>query len=182
MNATLKSTETPPSCGTNRSAKARDAEQALPDTWVNPGDGSVMRLIPAGEFLMGSTPEEIELVPAVDPNGSCLGLQHETPQCRPVVPAFYLGLFTVTNLQFARFLSESRPSKEQLQLWIPQAAHILNPGGNDNFQVEKGYENHPAIHVSWFGADAYCRWAGLRLPTEVEWEKAARGSDGRLFP
>jgi len=183
MNTTLEIIEPLPHSLPIQKAKAVGAQRSLPDTWVNPSDGSVLRLVPAGEFIMGSTPEQIEHALAMDANASRQNLEHETPQCRPWVPAFYLGLFTVTNRQFARFLTESGASREQMRFWMPKAEHVFFPAkGKDAFQVKGGYEDHPAIHVSWYGAEAYCHWAGLRLPTEVEWEKAARGGDGRLYP
>ena len=65
---------------------------ALPKIWTNPRDGSVMRLVPAGKFMMGSRPQQVEAAIAMDKDGPQFALQHETPQCRLFAPDFYIGV------------------------------------------------------------------------------------------
>jgi formylglycine-generating enzyme required for sulfatase activity len=150
---------------------------------VNGRDGTLLRLVPAGTFLMGSTSEEVELAKAMDRDGQLFALNDEKPQFCPFVSAFYLGVYAVTNEQFAQFLTSTRPALDRFRLWLPASEHIRSPADrNSRYEVDSGYEKHPAIHLSWLGAEAYCNWAGLRLPSELEWEKAARGTDGRIFP
>ena len=129
-------------------------------------DGMV--LIPAGEFQMGSNN----------------GLHNERPVHTVYVDAFYMDKYEVTNAKYAAFLNAKGKHTEAGRAWFDidsRYAQIYLVGGA--YRVEAGYEDHPVVEVSWYGAMAYSKWAGKRLPTEAEWEKAARGGLlGKVYP
>lgn len=138
---------------------------------VSPVDGMIMVYVPAGGFLMGSTSED----PLADDD--------EKPQRRVFLDAFWIDQTEVTNEMYAAFLNDQGNKFEGGDTWLDAddpAVRLKHVDGN--WQSEVGYEDHPVIEVNWFGARAYCEWAGRRLPTEAEWEKAARGTDGRTYP
>jgi iron(II)-dependent oxidoreductase len=123
--------------------------------------------IPSGPFTMGSD----------------IGPADERPAHRVELPPFSIDRTPVTNEQFAVFMNAAGPANsggERLFDVDDGDARIHQRGGK--WVADPGFENHPVVEVSWFGARDYCAWAGKRLPTEAEWEKAARGTDSRKYP
>ena len=134
----------------------------------------VLAPIPPGSFAMGSAEGE--------------GLPSERPQRRVNLSSYEIGLVPVTVVEFARFVGDGYRDRE---LWSDagwswrEEHHIERPRfwGEKEWE-EKGFlgPNQPVVGVSWYEAEAYCRFTDRRLPTEAEWERAARGDDGRTYP
>jgi iron(II)-dependent oxidoreductase len=136
---------------------------ALPDRVRADG----LMLVAAGAFWMGR-------------DG---GPPDEQPAHRVFVRDFWMDRHKVTNAEFAAFLEARGPTAAggERRFDADDAdARIHRAGGR--WVADAGYEHHPAVEVSWFGARDYCAWKGRRLPTEAEWEKAARGDDRRPYP
>jgi len=130
-----------------------------------------MVYIPAGEFLMGSTEHDT------------YANSDEFPQHNVYLDAYWIDQIEVSNAMFAKFLNREGNREEWGDTWLNIASEDVEIEKNHGEWLPKsGYEDHPVVEITWFGAQAYCLWAGRRLPTEAEWEKAAHGEDGRIYP
>jgi formylglycine-generating enzyme required for sulfatase activity/3',5'-cyclic AMP phosphodiesterase CpdA len=147
--------------------------ETVPAVIKHEKDDSEMVLVPAGKFLYGSREDDK------------LADSDEKPQRTIHLPDFYIDVYPVTNRQYCRFLNEMKPSDKNLDKWIylkgkfeNEKCRILQKG--NGYDIETDYENYPVIYMTWHGAKAYADWAGKRLPTEQEWEKAANSRESGI--
>lgn len=157
-------------------------------------DGMKMVYVSAGSFEMGSSDKDLD-----DAMEECRKFSNnekdcqrhmykEQPSHKVTLDAYWIDKTEVTNAQFCKFLNDKGNQIEEGINWFEPGAGSRGviygyiEKVNEKFIPKAGYENYPVIEVSWYGANAYCQWVGGRLPTEAEWEYAARGPNNFVYP
>ncbi|MCU0486126.1 MAG: SUMF1/EgtB/PvdO family nonheme iron enzyme [Anaerolineales bacterium] len=138
---------------------------------INGQDGAILIEVPAGEFWMGLTEIQANVLSGLCP--SCdAAIQSAMPVRQVVVSGFWIYQTEVTNAMYRRCEIDEACS--------PPGS--LGSAAQNKYYRNLDFNHYPVLQVTWEDAEAYCRWAGGRLPYEAEWEKAARGGEARLFP
>jgi formylglycine-generating enzyme required for sulfatase activity len=172
---TVTDTEVDSNLGPVTAYQVTEAHVTLTGVWIRE-----LIYIPAGEFLMGSDPD-------LDPQAYEL----EMPQHLHPTGEYYIGKYEISCAEIAGFVADSGYSDPQY--WSPEgwdfitSQGISKPGAWNEWPeitTTNGVEfpDFAVSHMNWWEVEAFCNWAGGRLPSEAEWEKAARGTDGRIFP
>lgn len=129
-------------------------------TRIRQADGAIEVFVPAGEFVMGASTSD------------SWAEEHEFPQHAVTLDAFWFDQHEVTNGQYALCVATGA---------CVEPLNFTSLTRNE-YYGDKRFENYPVLYVEWDQASVYCRWVGGSLPTEAQWEKAARGTDGRVYP
>jgi len=152
-----------------------DSPTALPTR--SPQSFADMILIPAGEFTMGSTQAQVDA--AFEQCKKSYGdgckkewFEREMPQHTVNLGEYFIDKYETTNAQYAECVKAGKCT----------APHKTKSYSRANYYGNAEFANYPVIYIDWTQAKSYCEFAGKRLPTEAEWEKAARGTDGRTYP
>jgi eukaryotic-like serine/threonine-protein kinase len=142
-------------------------------TWTRPADKMVMVFVPEGSFNMGTTKNQAQEECKKVANSCYIDRYADAQPAHNVfLNAFWIDKTDITNYMYALCV----------QAGSCQPPHSTNSKTRSSYYGNSQYDNYPVIYVNWGNANDYCAWAGGRLPSEAEWEKAARGTDGRRFP
>ena len=153
----------------------RNEKQNIPEEMV---------LVPEGKFLMGSTEDDVKKLLELDSNVEASRFDVEVPQRKVYLSAYLIDKCPVTNTDYKKFIESG--GYKQRDCWSKAGWDYISqtkPLDSGNLDSTMGGEDDcPVTNISWYEAEAFAKYVGKRLPTEAEWEKAARGTDGKVYP